>query len=400
MDVIRGQRWSLQGDSVDITYNLDLTPGHRPAIAAVLVGVDGQAIGAPIDLGASAPDGAVTPVPDRGDTFRVHLTKLASNVERVAFVVAVGSNEMMAAVTLRVLRGGQLLVQDSAGTHVLRVDPSVLVWSQAASCVELYRKNGWRAWFRGEGWAAGADGPLGCYGAAALRWPVVVPKSPDPAPISPDTGGGPLRSASLPDRWPGGVVPALPAGLTGAVAMVLVETAEGTANGTAFFVTPGGLAVTCAHVVRDARSIRLVTEGNDRPRVARLRAIDEEADLALLVPEDDEGTTAWFRVAPPSVARGLGLEVGLFGYPLGNALGLSLTYSQGVINSTRKGGVGKILQLDAGAAPGSSGGPLFRRTDGLVIGVLTSGLREGPSGMLVNFAIDLSVAWEREWFNG
>lgn len=68
------------------------------------------------------------------------------------------------------------------------------------------------------------------------------------------------------------------------------------------------------------------------------------------------------------------------------------------MNSCRQKDGIPILQIDAGAAPGSSGGPVFQRSDGRVIGVLTSGLLNGPPGMLVNFALDLAYAWDLGWF--
>ena len=54
-------------------------------------------------------------------------------------------------------------------------------------------------------------------------------------------------------------------------------------------------------------------------------------------------------------------------------------------------------QVDTGAAPGSSGGPVFRRADGRVVGVLTSGLSTQMGGMLVNFAVDIRRLWQLGW---
>jgi S1-C subfamily serine protease len=179
--------------------------------------------------------------------------------------------------------------------------------------------------------------------------------------------------------------------------MVLVEREEGAANATAFFITPGGLAVTCAHVVAGAQKLSLLVEGQNKIRGARVCAVDEEADVALIAPYDHAGSASWFRLSPPASPRSLGTEVGVYGYPLGGIFGLSLTYSQGVINSLHQGTDKRILQLDAGAAPGSSGGPVFRRADGVVVGVLSSGLRNNPGGMLVNFAVDSERLWFNRW---
>ena len=123
---------------------------------------------------------------------------------------------------------------------------------------------------------------------------------------------------------------------------------------------------------------------------------DAENDLALLRISDGNGVPNWLlldRDAEPT----LGQNVGLFGFPLGLHLGLDVTYSQGIVNSIRKRENRPILQLDAGAAPGSSGGPVFDRSSGRVIAMLTSGIH-GAGGMHVNFAIDLRALWPLGWF--
>ena len=105
----------------------------------------------------------------------------------------------------------------------------------------------------------------------------------------------------------------------------------------------------------------------------------------LLHLDDRFGVTSWMLLAPPVAAPRLGDELGPLGYPLGTQLGVSLTYSQGVVNSVRRKGDVEVLQVDTGAAPGSSGGPVFRRSDGRVVGILTSGVMQA-GGMLINFA--------------
>ena len=131
--------------------------------------------------------------------------------------------------------------------------------------------------------------------------------------------------------------------------------------------------------------------------VGERRRVDEQGDLALLHLDDRNGVTDWLVLAGAEFTPALGDDLGLLGYPLGGDLGISLTYSQGVINSLRKLDDISVLQVDAGAAPGSSGGPVFRRSDGRVVGVLTSGLTRNPGGMLVNFAVDIRRLWQLGW---
>ena len=398
MEVTRGQRWTLQGSMVDVTFNLDVEHPHEVAYAALLLDAEGRAVAAPVEDGGTHGDGYIAPVPQRAHAFRVTLDHIPARVDRIMFVAALDPGATDAGVTLRVVRGGRVVVHDGAGDHALQVEPSELHASHAVSCIELYRKAGWRAWHAGSGWSGDATGALARFGTLAGRWPARrVAPHPSRLPVPERSSPAALGRATLPTSPPGRVQPQLPSGLTQAVAMVLVETATGRGNGTAFFVTPGGLAVTCAHVVNGARNVALITDGESRARSARVVAVDDVADLALVAPEDVDGAPDWLLLAPAGDPRGLGLEIGVFGYPLGNTLGLTLTYSQGVVNSARSSGGNVIYQLDAGAAPGSSGGPVFRRSDGRVIGVLTSGLRDQPAGMLVNFAVDIERMRTNGW---
>jgi S1-C subfamily serine protease len=182
------------------------------------------------------------------------------------------------------------------------------------------------------------------------------------------------------------------------VGLVVVDTPTGTATGTGFMVGPGGCFVTCAHVVDDARRVMFALEGSQQLRPATLLKIDSPSDLALLHVEDRNGAPDWLMLAPQSFTPELGESLGLLGYPLGGNLGINLTYSQGVINSVRRVNEIPVLQVDTGAAPGSSGGPVFRRSDGRVVGVLSSGLAQ-TNGMLVNFAVDIRRLWQLGWIS-
>lgn len=80
-------------------------------------------------------------------------------------------------------------------------------------------------------------------------------------------------------------------------------------------------------------------------------------------------------------------------YPLSFELGTSVTYTQGIVNSCRMRDKNiPILQIDAGAAPGSSGVPVFRRKDGRVVGILQGGIEH--YGMFVNLAWDVRAIYK------
>jgi S1-C subfamily serine protease len=257
---------------------------------------------------------------------------------------------------------------------------------------ELYRKAGaWRVRSVGDGFTGGLPTMLSRFritpGAVASNSPrgsVVLASAP--------------QGLWLPKTWPGGVQPSIPKDLARAVGLTITTTEDGTVHtGTGFMVSPGGHFVTCHHVVHDAAELSVAFGGSTSLRRATVVALDRDSDLALCCVEDRNGSPDWLLPVGPDVSAGLGDELGLLGYPLGVDLGMSVTYSQGIVNSLRKKHGVDVLQIDVGAAPGSSGGPVFRRSDGNVVGVLTSGLDVADRGMLINFAVDIRNLWKLGW---
>ncbi len=191
-------------------------------------------------------------------------------------------------------------------------------------------------------------------------------------------------------------------------------------SGTGFVVGDGNLLVTNAHVIAratddDAGDSSLVVytpgaSGQDSVRRLEVIEVDKAHDLALL---RFEGS------AMPALALGSvqpaqeGQLVAFIGFPLGSNLGLSPVTHRGIVSAITavalpspsarqldsrtikalKDGAFELLQLDATAYPGNSGGPLFDADTGTVIGVVNmvalKGTRESalthPSG--ISYAI-------------
>jgi S1-C subfamily serine protease len=191
-------------------------------------------------------------------------------------------------------------------------------------------------------------------------------------------------------------------------------------SGTGFVVGDGNLLVTNAHVIAratedDAGDSDLVVytpgaSGQDSVRRLEVIEVDKAHDLALL---------RFAGGAMPALALGLaqpareGQMVAFIGFPLGSILGLSPVTHRGIVSSIAavalpspsarqldsraikalKDGAFELLQLDATAYPGNSGGPLFDADTGAVVGVVNmvalKGTRESalthPSG--ISYAI-------------
>jgi S1-C subfamily serine protease len=127
------------------------------------------------------------------------------------------------------------------------------------------------------------------------------------------------------------------------------------ASGTGFVALAGGLVVTAAHVIRDNHDI-VLTLADGRVIPASLVARDDLADLALLRAADPRLTP--IRWADPNAAT-LGEQTVVVGYALGRAEPI---VTAGVLSrrvAAAENNAVEMLETDANADPGNSGGPLL-----------------------------------------
>ncbi len=200
----------------------------------------------------------------------------------------------------------------------------------------------------------------------------------------------------LPKNWAGRQNLVVPGGLVPSIQFIEVEQQDGQrASGSGFAISPGGFLITCYHVIADATKISIITEQTTQSRAAVVVASDEHHDLALLWVTDQQGFTDWLLLDGDREPQ-LGDELGLLAYPLGITFGRNVTYSRGIINGIRAQDGTPFLQIDTGAAPGSSGGAIFSSQTGKVIGVLHGGLPLGH-GMIINLGIDIRNLKQLGW---
>ncbi len=347
-------------------------------------------------------DGAVELAPG-GIRYRIDLGKLRGKAERVVLVMWVTEAERQHARALSDAERITVSLFDSGNDRVATFSPEPARFGREAAVIhcEIYDKSGWRFRADGSGFLGGVLAMASRLGMSALEANAMDGRGlPTPSDGAADAGPA-LRADLLPVHLPsvasGGPERLVPGGLLASVARVYVVANDGRQfTGTAFAITPGGAMVTCEHVVADAAQVAVVFHDGSKPRPCSVMAKDEGLDVAIIQPHDANGTEHWLEIANPDSPAELGTEVGLLGFPLGS-LGEEINYSQGIINSTRKSHGLRLLQIDAGAAPGSSGGPLFRRSDGAVLGVLGGGLRGEAMGMHVNLAISIDALAALGW---
>lgn len=142
-----------------------------------------------------------------------------------------------------------------------------------------------------------------------------------------------------------------------------------------------GVAVTQCDLLAYAAKWRVAQAA--RSYAAYPRERDEARNLCRL---DVPG----LRAPPPAIAAREQIRVGQRVYAIGNALGLGLSLSEGLVSGIRSFGGEAWIQTTAALASGSEGGALFDEA-GRLVGVTDYGRRDGQN---VNFAAP--AAWLAE----
>lgn len=167
-------------------------------------------------------------------------------------------------------------------------------------------------------------------------------------------------------------------------------------TGSGFFLSKKGFIATNAHVVENAKSIKVFV--NDNSNIsnsynAKITLIDKINDVAILKIEDSN----YFEIEeiPYSIEKttDIGEKVFTIGFPISAIMGNNFKVSNGIINANS--GIKddlRFLQISTPIQPGNSGGPLFN-DEGNIVGLTTAKLNEEVIGTKienVNYAIKSS----------
>jgi serine protease Do len=152
-------------------------------------------------------------------------------------------------------------------------------------------------------------------------------------------------------------------------------------QGSGFFISPDGYAVTNNHVVEKAESVQVTTD-DGKTHKAKVIGTDPRTDLALI--KVDGGPFPYVNLAAKTP------RIGDWVLAVGNPFGLGGTVTAGIV-SARGRDIGAspyddFIQIDAPVNKGNSGGPTFD-TEGNVIGVNTAIFSPSGGSVGIAFAI-------------
>ena len=172
-----------------------------------------------------------------------------------------------------------------------------------------------------------------------------------------------------------------------AVIKIEVETEKREALGSGFVVDEKGVAITNAHVIKNAKNANAIFPDGRTVAVSGVYVFDQSRDLAVIQLKQSE-----YESIP--IAKGLpakGTTLLAFGSPAG----LSFTVTRGIVSAIRtakemqiemgiEGAKGTWIQCDVPLSPGNSGGPLVDE-NGNVVAVST--LASTGRAQNINFGI-------------
>jgi serine protease Do len=155
-----------------------------------------------------------------------------------------------------------------------------------------------------------------------------------------------------------------------------------TGQGSGFFISADGYAVTNNHVVDKAENVQVTTDdGKTYP--AKVIGTDSRSDLAL-IKVDGRGDFPYVRFADGNP------RIGDWVLAVGNPFGLGGTVTAGIVSARGRdignGPYDDFIQIDAPVNKGNSGGPTFD-VDGNVIGVNTAIFSPSGGSVGIAFAI-------------
>ncbi|PIQ16753.1 MAG: hypothetical protein COW67_01195 [Flavobacteriales bacterium CG18_big_fil_WC_8_21_14_2_50_32_9] len=157
-------------------------------------------------------------------------------------------------------------------------------------------------------------------------------------------------------------------------------------QGSAFVVSPDGIAISNFHVFKNASEAIAINEEGQEFMITEIIETNQDEDYIIFKIGPIKSPLSYLKISG-DVAK-----IGDDCFTVGNPEGLTQTISKGLISSYRDNN--RLIQTTTEITHGSSGGPLLN-LEGNVIGITTSGLNKAN----LNFAVNIKSLYLDKYIN-
>lgn len=143
---------------------------------------------------------------------------------------------------------------------------------------------------------------------------------------------------------------------------------------TGFFISPDGIAVMNHHCLENAQVTMCTLATGERYLIEKVIYYDEGTDIVVVKVSNTSVNGKYTSAFPYLQCDESSLTVGEAVYSIGNSLGLSSSFSSGIVSYTDRqleSFTCPVIQTTVGIAQGNSGGPLLN-AQGKVVGVTSA----------------------------
>lgn len=150
--------------------------------------------------------------------------------------------------------------------------------------------------------------------------------------------------------------------------------------GSGFFIDTKGTVVTNYHVIEGCSKADITSYDGGTYKVTELLGFSKELDIAILATTKKNSKPV--EISPDPITTGEKV------YALGSSLGLTGTFSEGIVSAAEREVSGTVyIQITTPISSGNSGGPLVN-SKGEVVGITSAGFDGGQN---LNLAIPIST---------
>jgi len=143
-------------------------------------------------------------------------------------------------------------------------------------------------------------------------------------------------------------------------------------NGSGFLISDNGYVLTNRHVAAEKNAVFMCRFVDGSEKTAKVIAIDDDADIALLKLAPAKGKTFPYLKIAKADEPGPGAECSALGYPVASVMNYTMQVTSGTVSSVSQSEPYHVT-LTAKITHGNSGGPLVDK-HGNVIGMVSAGL--------------------------